>query len=66
MTYIKFGNLEINSVSSTSAVSSGINIPSNWSNFSKTTEGLGKVDGDKNQVMRNITIVNATKKGTIR
>jgi hypothetical protein len=57
MTNIKFGNLEINSIAGSSSVSSGVNIPTNWSHFSKSVEGFGKVDGDKNQVIGNVSIV---------
>jgi hypothetical protein len=62
MTNIKFGNLEINSIGGSSSVASGVNIPTNWTNFSKSTEGFGKIDGDKNQVKGNVAIVRKPEK----
>jgi hypothetical protein len=57
MTKIKLGNIEINHMSQSSAVLSGVNIPTKWSHRSQSSEGFGKIHGNQNNVTKNTTIV---------
>lgn len=62
MTRIRFNNIQIDSVSNSSSVSSGFNAHINWNHKSKRTDGFGKLDGKNNHFKNNQIIVNASKK----
>lgn len=59
---IKFNNLEIREVSSTSGVFSGENNLKGFVHNSQETQGFGTVDGNFNKVRKNISTSDHSKR----
>lgn len=57
MAKIKIENLDINEIQNSSGVLSGKNTPVNWKNINKSTDGFGKIEGNKNKIFKNLSVI---------
>jgi hypothetical protein len=54
MTKIKFKNIDINKITNSSGVHTGVNIPRQWKSRVSSSEGFGNVDGKSNKISNNV------------
>lgn len=62
MVRIRFGSIEIDSVSDSSSVNSGINIVIGRSSREETNEGMGSIDGKDNRVEAGQHVLRANRR----
>ncbi|MBT2640579.1 MULTISPECIES: hypothetical protein [unclassified Bacillus (in: firmicutes)] len=55
MTKIKFKNIDINKITNSSGVHSGVNIQHQWKSRVNSSDGFGNVDGKSNNISNNVS-----------
>jgi len=55
MTKIKFKNIDINKITNSSGVHTGVNIPHQWKSRVSSSEGFGNVEGKSNKISNNVS-----------
>ncbi|MDF2719496.1 MAG: hypothetical protein K0R28_6421 [Paenibacillus sp.] len=62
MVRIRFGTIEIDSVSDSSSVNSGINIVIGRSSREETNEGMGSINGKDNRVEAGLHVIRTNRR----
>ncbi len=55
MTKIKFKHIDINKITNSSGVHTGVNITRQWKSRVSSSEGFGNVDGKSNKISNNVS-----------